>query len=78
MQEIKQTIAMCLLMAAFWGIMYPQFSLLEETYVCMGKEQNPKEDFFAILEDDGSKIVIRSKLWELWQERAEKENKSEK
>ncbi|MGN0305587.1 MAG: hypothetical protein ACI4D2_05460 [Lachnospiraceae bacterium] len=78
MQEIKQTIAMCLLMAAFWGMMYPQFSLLEETYVCAEKEQNPREDFLAILEDDGSRIVIKSKLWELWKERAEKENQSKK
>lgn len=72
MQEIKQTIAMCLLIAAFWGMMYPQFSLLQETYSCGDKAKDPGEDFFAILEADQGEIVITSKFWELWQERQEK------
>ena len=32
---------------------------------------SPEEDFFAILEADRSQIVIKSKLWELWVEKAE-------
>lgn len=73
MQEIKQTIAMCLLMAAFWGFMYPQFSLLQETYTCEDQTADPKKDFRAILEADRGQIVIKSKLWELLKD---DENKS--
>lgn len=55
---------------AFWGIMYPQFSLLQETYVSADGVQNPREDFFAILEGGSEKVVIKSKLWELWESRS--------
>ncbi len=71
MNEIKHTLAMGLLIAAFWGMMYPQFSLLQETYVAAQESGSPKEDFFAILEADRSQIVVKSRLWELWEERAE-------
>ena len=72
MTEIKQTLARGLLLAAFWGMMYPQFSLLQETYVAEKEGSSPEEDFFAILEADRSQIVIKSKLWELLVEKKEK------
>lgn len=76
MREIKQTLALGFLIAAFWGMMYPQFSLLQETYVSSQEKGSPREDFFAILGADRDQIVIKSKLWELWKERAEKEDQS--
>lgn len=73
MQEMKQTMAICALTLAFWGVMYPQFSLVQETYVCIEEEErNPKEDFFAILDAGYGKIEIKSKLWELWKEAEKK------
>ncbi len=70
MREIKRTIAIGLLTAAFWGVLYPRFSLLEETYVRMDGEQDPRHDFYAILEGGSEKVVIKSKLWELWENRS--------
>lgn len=68
MQDIKQIIAICTLTLAFWGIMYPQFSLIQETYVCIEEDakKDPREDFFAILDAGCEKIEIKSKVWELW------------
>ena len=61
---------MGLLTMAFWGVMYPQFSLLEETYVLTEGTQDPREDFFSILEGGSGKVVVKSKLWELWEDRS--------
>ncbi len=70
MHKIKQTIAIGFLTAAFWGILYPGFSLLEETYVRMDGEQDPRHDFYEILEGGREKVVIKSRLWELWENRS--------
>ena len=94
MKYIKESLMVCLMTFAFWGVMYPQFSLVKESYeliyetdenkendeeVLGGKEKesqnirtknqekkNPQEDLFWILNADRGKIVIKSKLWELW------------
>lgn len=66
MQRIKQSIAIGMLAFAFWGVMYPQFSLVQDTYVCMEDvEQNPEKDFFHILDAGYGKIKMKSKLWEI-------------
>ncbi|MBR5598018.1 MAG: hypothetical protein IKW30_11495 [Lachnospiraceae bacterium] len=69
MREIKQWICLCFMTIAFWGVMYPQFSLVEESYECKTKEKNPREDFFAILDADKGEIVIKSKFLELLMEK---------
>lgn len=72
METIKQGILLCMMTFAFWGVLYPQFSLVEESYEVIQKEKNPREDFFAILEADKGEIMISSKFLELWIERQEK------
>lgn len=104
MRMIKQGILLCFITFAFWGVLYPQFSLAEETYTYVESEEetsltggnsqnakgenlrkkesgsgeqrkkNPKEDFIAILNADTGELLFRSRLWELWKERAEKRN----
>ena len=66
MESIKQGILLCMMSFAFWGVLYPQFSLVEESYEVFQKEKNPKEDFFAILEADKGEIIISSKFLEMW------------
>ena len=65
METIKQGILLSLMTFAFWGVLYPQFSLVEESYEVMQKEKNPREDFFAILEADKGELVISSKFLEI-------------
>lgn len=72
METIKQGILLCMMTFAFWGVLYPQFSLVEESYEVMEKEKNPQEDFFAILEADKGEIIISSKILEVLKERQEK------
>ena len=64
-KDIKQGILICTLTFAFWGAMYPQFSLVEESYECLVKEKNPKEDFYKILEAEKGEIIVRIKFLEL-------------
>lgn len=76
MKEMRQTIAMGLLIAAFWGMLYPEFSLIEDTFICMEEEYAPDRELLAMLEGGREKIVFKSKLWELWKERTEKQDQS--
>ena len=69
MRNIKQSILLGMMTFAFWGVLYPQFSLVEESYVCQGEEKNPREDFYEILDAQKGEIVIKSKLLELLRER---------
>lgn len=72
METIKQGILLCMMTFAFWGVLYPQFSLVEESYEVMEKEKNPQKDFFAILEADKGELIISSKILEVLKERQEK------
>ena len=65
MKTIKQGILLSVMTFAFWGVLYPQFSLVEECYEVCGKEKNPREDFFAILEADKGELLISSKVLEV-------------
>ena len=65
MKTIKQGILLGIMSFAFWGVLYPQFSLVEESYEVCGKVKNPREDFFAILEADKGELVISSKILEV-------------
>ena len=99
MKTIKQWIFLCFMTLAFWGVLYPQFSLMEETYeyvsdvkdcgiISENSEQNeirekggewkknPKKDFIAILNAESGELQFRSRLWELWKEKAEKKKKN--
>lgn len=69
MNQIKQGILLCMMTFAFWGMLYPQFSLVEESYVCQGKEKNPKEDFYEILDAGKGEVMIKSKFLELLMQR---------
>ena len=69
MENIKQGMLLCMMTFAFWGVLYPQFSLVEESYEVIEKEKNPREDFFAILEADKGDIVISSRFLEFLLER---------
>lgn len=71
MENIKQGILLCMMTFAFWGVLYPQFSLMEESYETAQRKKNPREDFFAILEADKGELVISSKLLEVLRERQE-------
>ena len=64
MKTIKQGFLLCMMTFIFWGVLYPQFSLVEESYEHMREEKNPKEDFFEILNADKGEIVIKSKFLE--------------
>ena len=50
MKNIKESILLCMMTFAFWGVLYPQFSLTEECYETAEKEKDPQKDFFNILE----------------------------
>lgn len=69
MYNIKQGIFVSLLSFAFWGMLYPQFSLIEESYEIAQGKKNPKEDFLEILNADKGEIVIKSKFFELLKQR---------
>lgn len=45
METIKQGILLSVMTFAFWGVLYPQFSLVEESYEVIGREKDPREDF---------------------------------
>ena len=72
METIKQGILLSVMTFAFWGVLYPQFSLVEESYEVCGRQKNPKEDFFAILDADKGEIVISSKILEMLSKRQDK------
>lgn len=78
MESMKQGILLCMMTFAFWGVLYPQFSLVGESYDIIQdqkdtrKEKNSREDFFAILEADRGELVVSSKLLEFLKERKEK------
>ena len=64
MNQIKQGVLLCMMTFALWGVLYPQFSLVEESYVCQGKEKNPKKDFYEILDAGRGEIILKSKFLE--------------
>lgn len=65
MKELKETLLVTAMSLMFWQIMYPQFALTDDIYLCLEqKEENPEEDFFRILEAGEGEIVVKSKLWE--------------
>ena len=72
MRTIKQSILLGMMTFAFWGVLYPQFSLVEECYEVAEKEKSPQRDFFNILEAGKGDIIISSKLLELWKSKREK------
>ena len=71
MESIKKGILLYMMTFAFWGILYPQFSLIEESYEVMDKTKNPKEDFLEILSADKGEIVIKSRFLEFLRESRE-------
>ena len=71
MESIKQGMLLCMMTFAFWGILYPQFSLVEESYETIYESKNPKEDFFEILNAKKGEVVIKSKFLELLKQRQE-------
>lgn len=72
MENIKQGFLLCILTFAFWGVLYPQFSLVEESYENLMAKKDPQEDFLAILDADKGEIIIRSRFLELLRERQER------
>ena len=71
MESIKRGILLYMMTFAFWGILYPQFSLVEESYETSNKNKNPREDFWEILNAEQGEIVIKSRFLELLRERQE-------
>lgn len=69
MESIKRGILLYMMTFAFWGILYPQFSLVEESYETSNKNKNPREDFLEILNAEQGEIVIKSRFLELLRER---------
>ena len=70
MRRMKESCMIGIMTLMFWGIMYPQFSLAEETYICLDKkEKEPEKDFFEILDASGEQLIFKSKLWEFVKER---------
>ena len=39
------------------------------------RKKNPRKDFIAILNAEAGELQFRSRLWELWKEKAEKNEK---
>ena len=56
---------------AFWGMLYPQFSLVEESYETTFEKKEPKEDFIKILDAGQGEVIIKSRFWEFLKERQE-------
>ncbi|MBR3606078.1 MAG: hypothetical protein IKL51_00655 [Lachnospiraceae bacterium] len=74
MKELKETILITMMSMMFWGILYPQFSLTENSYLCLeNRERNPEQDFFQILGAKKGELVVKSKLWEWLEEDNHKE-----
>ena len=71
MESIKRGILLYMMTFAFWGILYRQFSLVEESYETSNKNKNPREDFLEILNAEQGEIVIKSRFLELLRERQE-------
>ena len=71
MESIKRGILLYMMTFAFWGILYPQFSLVEESYETSNKNKNSREDFLEILNAEQGEIVIKSRFLELLRERQE-------
>ena len=69
MNYIKQGILLSFMSFAFWGMLYPQFSLIEESYETTREEKNPQEDFFEILNAGKGEVVIKSKFLEVLRQR---------
>ena len=57
MESIKRGILLYMMTFAFWGILYPQFSLVEESYETSNKNKNPREDFLEILNAEQAGVV---------------------
>ena len=71
MKNMRQSMLLCMMTFAFWGVLYPQFSLVEECYEISEEEKIPQRDFFNILEADKDEIIISSKLFEMWKSNRE-------
>ena len=69
METIKQGILACMMTFAFWGMLYPQFSLAEECYECAHETKNPREDFLEILDAQQGEVIIKSKFLEFLKEK---------
>ena len=74
---LKICCAVCALLC-WWGVLYPQFTLLEGTYCVTQKQGVPEaeklqEDPYALYRDmmeaDGEHIQIKSRLLENWRAR---------
>lgn len=66
MERLRYMLAMGILTLAFWGVMYPQFSLVQETYTSTESKQDAREDFYTILSAGNGEIEVKSRLWEWW------------
>lgn len=62
-----------LVMAGFWGFLYPEYTLLPDTYRIVyededGEEQSKEdEDIYSLLQKASPKqIKFRSRLWEFF------------
>ena len=71
MDSLKQGMLLCIMTFAFWGILYPQFSLVEESYESVYETKNPREDFMKILDADKGELIIKSRFLELLKQRQE-------
>lgn len=62
-----------LLMAGFWSFLYPEYTLLPDTYRIVytdeeteRSEEDPEDDIYLLLQKASPKqIRFRSRLWEL-------------
>ena len=64
---IGQLALLVVLSAGWWGILYPNFSMTEETFETLEEEPSAlscSESFFAMLEAEPDEIEIRSRFWE--------------
>ena len=64
---IGQLALVAVLSAGWWGILYPNFSMTEETFETSEEEPSAlscSESFFAMLEAEPDEIEIRSRFWE--------------
>jgi hypothetical protein len=70
MKEWKEMLLVTMMSFMFWQMMYPQFALAEDTYLCLDqKEKDPEEDFFLILDAKEGDLLFKSRLWEWIQNR---------
>lgn len=66
---IREFAFLVVLSAAWWGLLYPNFSLGEDTFQLSEEEAesglSPAGEFFSMLDAEPGEIEVKSRFWEI-------------